>query len=103
MPTTSINELNQRLGLPGIAEVVQETEACPKSTSVCLPRRETSTSTVCMVLHGGRTELMMPCYLSFASKWEEGKAIRGGVPISFPWFADKANDSKAPAHGFVRT
>ena len=32
-----------------------------------------------------------------------GRAIRGGVPISFPWFAAKADDPKAPAHGFVRT
>jgi glucose-6-phosphate 1-epimerase len=25
------------------------------------------------------------------------------VPICFPWFGDKADDPKAPAHGFVRT
>ncbi len=35
--------------------------------------------------------------------WEDGRAIRGGVPVCFPWFADKADDRKAPAHGFVRT
>jgi glucose-6-phosphate 1-epimerase len=34
---------------------------------------------------------------------EEGKAIRGGIPICFPWFRAKADDPRAPAHGVVRT
>jgi len=42
-------------------------------------------------------------FLSSQSRWEHGRAIRGGVPISFPWFADRAGDPKALAHGFVRT
>jgi glucose-6-phosphate 1-epimerase len=41
-------------------------------------------------------------FVSTASKWAEGRAIRGGVPICFPWFGNKADDPKAPAHGFVR-
>ncbi len=32
-----------------------------------------------------------------------GKPIRGGVPICFPWFGAKADDPRAPAHGFART
>src|SRR4029077_5681159 len=40
---------------------------------------------------------------SSQSRWEEGRAIRGGTPICFPWFGGKADDPKAPAHGFVRT
>jgi D-hexose-6-phosphate mutarotase len=31
-----------------------------------------------------------------------GKAIRGGVPLCFPWFGPKAGDKAAPAHGFAR-
>jgi glucose-6-phosphate 1-epimerase len=62
-----------------------------------------------MYLHGahitswkpaGREEVL---FLSSQSRWENGHAIRGGIPICFPWFADKADDPKAPAHGFVRT
>jgi glucose-6-phosphate 1-epimerase len=62
-----------------------------------------------MYLHGahitswkpaGREEVL---FLSTQSRWEDGRAIRGGVPICFPWFADKADDPNAPAHGFVRT
>ncbi len=42
-------------------------------------------------------------FVSAKSRWENGRAIRGGVPICFPWVADKANAPGAPAHGFVRT
>jgi glucose-6-phosphate 1-epimerase len=35
--------------------------------------------------------------------WKDGHAIRGGIPICFPWFRNKADDPKAPSHGFVRT
>ena len=32
-----------------------------------------------------------------------GKAIRGGVPICWPWFGPHASDSSQPQHGLVRT
>lgn len=48
----------------------------------------------------GREEVL---FLSSQSPWEDGRAIRGGIPICFPWFGNKADDPKAPAHGFVRT
>jgi glucose-6-phosphate 1-epimerase len=35
--------------------------------------------------------------------YAEGKAIRGGVPICFPWFGNHPSDAKRPAHGFART
>ncbi|WP_151523386.1 D-hexose-6-phosphate mutarotase [Serinicoccus kebangsaanensis] len=31
------------------------------------------------------------------------RAIRGGVPLCFPWFADGPSGALAPAHGLVRT
>jgi glucose-6-phosphate 1-epimerase len=42
-------------------------------------------------------------FLSRQARWEKGKAIRGGIPICFPWFRGKADDPDAPAHGVVRT
>ncbi len=62
-----------------------------------------------MYLHGGHVTSWIPSgagevlYCSPHSLWKDGKAIRGGVPICFPWFGDKADNSAAPAHGFVRT
>ncbi len=33
---------------------------------------------------------------------QEGKAIRGGIPICFPWFGPHQSDSEKPQHGFGR-
>ena len=62
-----------------------------------------------MYLHGAHVTSWRPAdhdevlFLSTKSRWQEGHAIRGGVPICFPWFRAKADDPQAPAHGFVRT
>ncbi len=42
-------------------------------------------------------------WLSQAALFQEGKAIRGGIPICWPWFANHPNDASKPAHGFART
>ncbi len=35
--------------------------------------------------------------------YQDGKAIRGGVPICFPWFGSHPADDSAASHGLVRT
>lgn len=42
-------------------------------------------------------------FLSPSSMHAKGKAIRGGVPICFPWFGPNASDPSAPQHGPART
>lgn len=47
-------------------------------------------------------------FLSDRSAFAPGKAIRGGVPIIFPWFGartatSQSNRTDGPAHGFART
>jgi len=42
-------------------------------------------------------------WLSEAAYFEECKAIRGGIPICFPWFGKNKNDPSLPQHGFART
>jgi glucose-6-phosphate 1-epimerase len=60
-------------------------------------------------LHGAQVTSWQPAgadevlFLSESSRWEAGKAIRGGIPICFPWFRGKAGSPGAPAHGLVRT
>lgn len=42
-------------------------------------------------------------FVSRASRLERKKAIRGGVPICFPWFGPHEERKELPAHGFART
>ena len=42
-------------------------------------------------------------FVSSKSFFTPGKAIRGGVPIIFPWFGARSDGKPEPAHGFART
>lgn len=42
-------------------------------------------------------------FMSARSHFATGKAIRGGVPLVFPWFADRTGGLPGAAHGFART
>lgn len=41
-------------------------------------------------------------WLSPESYFEEGKPIRGGIPVCFPWFGQHKTDPSLPLHGFGR-
>jgi glucose-6-phosphate 1-epimerase len=41
-------------------------------------------------------------FVSPKSLFTAGKAIRGGVPIVFPWFGPRGDGKPGPAHGFAR-
>ena len=41
-------------------------------------------------------------FTSSRSRFEPGVAIRGGVPIVFPWFGPRADGVPGPMHGFAR-
>ena len=98
-----VAELDRRFGIPGVASVREGNGAMP---------RVQITSSLCeaeMYLHGAQVTSWKPAgsdevlFLSAKVRWTDGQAIRGGIPICFPWFRAKANDPQAPAHGFVRT
>jgi len=42
-------------------------------------------------------------FLSSKSIFAPGKAIRGGIPIVFPWFGARSDGKQGPAHGYART
>jgi glucose-6-phosphate 1-epimerase len=60
-------------------------------------------------LHGAHVTHYRPAaqrpllFLSERSRFAAGKAIRGGVPVIFPWFGARAGHPEAPDHGFART
>ena len=59
-------------------------------------------------LHGAHVASWVPAggapvlWMSAASRFTPGTAIRGGIPICFPWFGPNKADETAPAHGFAR-
>lgn len=100
---SNLEDLNRRFAIPGIAEIVAGNNGLPK-LRITLPSASAD-----IYLHGAQVTSFKPAgsadaiFLSGHSSFEHGKAIRGGVPICFPWFRNKLDDPKAPSHGFVRT
>ena len=41
-------------------------------------------------------------FVSDRAYYEDGKAIKGGIPVCWPWFGADPDDLGRPAHGFVR-
>jgi glucose-6-phosphate 1-epimerase len=100
---TKIADLNERVSIPGVARIVSGNSGLPKI------QIQTPWATAEIYLHGAQVCAWEPTgssevlFLSEKSQWAEGRAIRGGIPVCFPWFRAKADDPQAPAHGFVRT
>ena len=42
-------------------------------------------------------------FMSPQAIFEQGKALRGGIPICWPWFGKNTEDASLPAHGVART
>jgi glucose-6-phosphate 1-epimerase len=105
--STDINSLNTCFAIPGIVEIVAGNGNLPKIQIT------SSAASAEIYLQGAQLTTWKPAsqqeviFLSHKALWQEGKAIRGGIPICFPWFRNKlrakADDPKAPAHGFART
>lgn len=73
----------------------------------------TATCTAKLFLQGAHLALWQPVghepvlFLSERSAFEPGKAIRGGIPVIFPWFGSRTATidnprTDGPSHGFAR-
>lgn len=109
--TSTLQDLYQRFGeLPGVQiEIHKNLPAITVSNDV-------STATVFLqgaqVSHFERHGHKPVLFLSEANTYEEGKPLRGGIPLCWPWFGDLAKNPgkiqqqtteiEAPAHGFLR-
>lgn len=95
-------EADKRFGIPGVlafesgpgglTQAVVTTQACSGQ----------------MYLYGAHVTGYQPAghepvlFVSASSLYQQGKAIRGGVPVCFPWFGPHATDKSAPPHGPAR-
>lgn len=103
---TSVSALNARFGIPGVLKF--EEDRGLKRLQVSTPQAQAT-----MYLQGAHLTAWQPAgqdpvlFLSRKSEFAPGKAIRGGIPIAFPWFAadskkDRVNGHPGPMHGFAR-
>jgi glucose-6-phosphate 1-epimerase len=101
------NELNDPFNIPGMVTVCAGNGGLTKvdmSTGALSPR---SKATAEIYVNGATvTHYEVPgrvvLFCSRTSKFELGKAIRGGAPVIFPWFGPHPTDPKLPQHGLVR-
>jgi glucose-6-phosphate 1-epimerase len=98
----SVEALETRFGRPGLVRFERAGELF--RVVVTAPRAEAH-----VYLQGAHVTHYQPrgqapiLFLSRRSAFSPGQAIRGGVPLCFPWFGAKAGDGRAPMHGFART
>ncbi|HTZ95384.1 MAG TPA: D-hexose-6-phosphate mutarotase [Terriglobales bacterium] len=102
-PVLDVTEQDRRFGIPDVARV------CEGNGGLARVEIMSPIASGEIYVHGAQVTSWRPLgsdevlFLSSKSRWEEGQAIRGGIPICFPWFRGKADDPNAPAHGVVRT
>jgi glucose-6-phosphate 1-epimerase len=98
----SIDALNERFAIPDVARFEAGRGGLTR-LAVTAPAADGH-----VYLHGAHVAHYQPrghgpvLFLSNKSFFETGKAIRGGVPVIFPWFGPRDGDGAA-MHGFVRT
>ena len=103
MSQSQIDALNRRFGITNVVKVVPGNGGLPKI------RVTAPSASADIYLHGAQLTSWQPgnaeevLFLSEHSNWQDGRAIRGGIPVCFPWFRSKSDAPSAPAHGFVRT
>lgn len=96
-------ELNANYAIKGVLEFVEQ------APGVILAQISNSYATASVSLYAGQVLTFQPAgaapvlWLSDSAFYAPGKAIRGGIPVCWPWFGPHASDSSKPAHGFVRT
>ena len=96
-------ELNQQFSIDGIARF----DAGPGGLTRLLITTDKANATIHP--HGAHVSQFQPrgsdpiLWMSNESYYAAGKAIRGGVPLVFPWFGPHPAQADAPAHGLVRT
>lgn len=106
----TMDELTDQFGMPGVLEFTQ------RGDLLCL-NVTTPAVTAQVTLHGAHLLAWQPVgqepvlFLSKRSEFTASQAIRGGVPVIWPWFGARSaavpappeGAPKSPSHGFART
>ena len=98
-----IEQLNIKYGITGQLKFVKGDGGFP----FILIRNRSATALIS--LYAGQVLSFLPTgegedllFLSQKAYYDAGKAIRGGIPICWPWFGSDPKGLGRPSHGFVR-
>jgi len=97
-----VAELKKKFAIPGILGF-EKTASGLVAARVTTPAAEAT-----IYMQGAHVTHWKPAgeapaiFLSQRAEFAPGKPIRGGVPIVFPWFADRHDGKTGPQHGFAR-
>jgi glucose-6-phosphate 1-epimerase len=101
---SEVDELNARFGLKDALRFEDGPGGLTRA------RIATDRATAEIYLQGAHVARWQPAsaahpvlFLSDKSHFEVGKAIRGGVPLVLPWFAERKDGLPGGMHGFART
>ncbi len=103
----TIDQLNTSFAIPGVLDFSEHNALIRASINTPACSGE-------LYLHGAHVTAWQPTgaepvlFLSEKSAFAPGKAIRGGIPIVFPWFGPRTATPEdprtdGPSHGFART
>jgi len=97
-----VNELNNEFGINGVVEFLSGPGGLPQVSVV------NSSASALISLYGAQVLSFKPngeqdlLWVSAESRFVSGRAIRGGIPVCWPWFGDCPSDASKPSHGFAR-
>ncbi|MEI2768229.1 MAG: D-hexose-6-phosphate mutarotase [Nitrosomonas sp.] len=99
----TIEQLNTQFGIAGQVEIIAGKGGLPM-IQVNNPKAKALIS-----IHAGQVLSFQPngesedvLFLSSKAYYQDGKAIKGGAPICWPWFGADPEGKGRPGHGFVR-
>jgi len=99
----NIEELNNTHAIPGQLEFIKGEGGFP------LARIDNGKAYAVVSVYAGQVLSFQPAnqvhellFLSDAAYYQTGKAIKGGIPVCWPWFGPDPEGRGRAAHGFVR-
>jgi glucose-6-phosphate 1-epimerase len=99
----NIDQLNRAYGIPGQLKFIEGKGEFP---FILISNRS---ATALISIYAGQVLSFQPVdededllFLSQKAYYDEGKSIRGGIPVCWPWFGDAPSNTTGPIHGFVR-
>jgi glucose-6-phosphate 1-epimerase len=97
-----VAELQNRFAIPGVLGFEKT------ASGLVVARVTTPAAEATIYLHGAHLTHWKPAgqapaiFLSKRAEVAADKAIRGGIPVIFPWFGERHDGKAGPMHGFAR-